>query len=138
MLLVDSNSWVYFLDEGLPEHDAVSQVLSSLLEEDELVLTTVIQMEVAHYVVRRAPKTAEGLLEAFFAVPAHLDSLTPEAIHSAVEILKRFSAEGIGGRDATILDAAIRNDVSLLLTSDKKLARAAKRLKIRCRDPAAR
>lgn len=138
MILVDSNTWIFYLDRTVPEHARVAPRLESLLETEELLTTTVLQLEVAHYVVRQMGLAARPALKVFFALPAKVDGLEPDDAKEAVRLLQEHASDGIGGRDGAVLHAALKHDVSLLGTSDRALARVARKLGIRTRDLAAR
>lgn len=134
LALVDSNTWIFYLDRTLPEHAKVAPALERVLAEHELLLTTVVQMEVAHYVVRRMGEGASRALDALFEIDAHLEGLDPEDALQAVELLKAHAKDGLGGRDATLLHAARKHRVGLLCTSDRVLARAARRMGVPVKD----
>lgn len=134
MLLVDSDTWIFYLDASLPEHARVGPRLEAILEEQEVLLTTAIQVEVAHYVVRRMGEAADRALRVFFDYPAEIEALDPEDVAPSVELLRDLAREGIGGRDATLLHAARKRGAEALCTSDRGLARAARRLGIGARD----
>lgn len=138
MLLVDSDTWIFYLDASLPEHGRVGSRLRPLLDATDVLLTTVVQVEVAHYIVRRMGPTGDEALRLFFDYPAEIASLGPEDVGPAVDLLRRFAADGLGGRDATLLHAARSHDVSLICSSDKALGRAARKLGFEVRDLAAR
>lgn len=138
MILVDSNTWIYYLDQVVPEHARVAPRLRALLEREELLLTTVVQMEVAHYLVRNLRGEAGPALETFFSVPAHLESLEPEDVKASVGLLVEFAHEGIGGREASLLHAAKKNGAALVCTADKPLAKVARKLGMASRDLSAR
>lgn len=137
MILVDSNTWVYYFDEGLPEHAKVAPRLEALLATEALLMTTIVQIEVAHYVVRRLGSRAGPVVEALFGLPASLQGFAGEDAKGAVRLLQESATGGLGGRDAALLHAALANDVSLLVTADKALAKAARKRKIPTRDLAA-
>lgn len=138
MLLVDADTWIFYLDASLPEHARVGSRLPPLLEAEDVLLTTVVQVEVAHYIVRRMGPAGEEALRLFFDYPAEIASLGPEDVGPAVDLLRRFAGEGVGGRDATLLQAARSRGVSLICSSDKALGRAARKLGFDVRDLAGR
>ncbi len=45
---MDTNYWIYWFDERLPEHDSVDDVMQRTIQND-VVVSTVTLMEVAHY-----------------------------------------------------------------------------------------
>lgn len=134
MILIDSNTWVFYFDETLPEHSRVAPRLERLLEGEEILMTSVIQIEVAHYVVRRLGERASPVLATLLALPATLEGLSGEDAKSAIGILESERSTGIGGRDATLLHAARKHEVSLIVSADKPLLKAARKLGIRARN----
>ena len=49
MYCFDANIWVYYFDTDLPEHSAVVDHVRDALRTQPLFTTTVLQMEVVHY-----------------------------------------------------------------------------------------
>lgn len=138
MFLVDTNHWLFYLDEDAPEHPRVAPRLDALLDQEDLLQTTVIQLEVAHGAFRRWGAQASAPLGIFLALPARVVPLAPEDLQGSVRLLEAHHAGGLGGRDASILHAAQRNGATLLCTGDKGLARAARKLGLDVRDLTAR
>lgn len=128
MYCLDANVWIYFLDAGLDDHVAVRDPVTELLAERPLFTTAVIQMEVVHYLFRQLVES-EAAIDRFLNIEsttvASLDSLD---VSRAVTILRGHEEVGIGGRDATIVAAMDRSDVTELWTHDDGLKRLGERL----------
>lgn len=139
MLVVDTNHWVYLLDARAPEHARVAPALKALLDEEPLLMSGVIQLEVAHFVVRQLSDRIEQVLEEFFDLPlGGYEAVTASSVLGAMGIMHRRRQAGIGSRDAHILYTARRHGASLLLTDDRALAKAARAEGIAVRNLAAR
>jgi len=120
MYCFDANVWIYYFDGRLPEHEPVADTVDPILRERPLFTTTVLQMEVLHYLHRSldSQQHADEFLDVDRAAVA---SLRPEDVQRSNEILENFGDLGIGGRDATVVAAMERNGVSSLLTHDTAL-----------------
>ena len=134
MILVDSNIWIYFLDASAPEHAKVKTALPRALKGD-LLVPTVVQMEVVHYLVSRLGAQAEPHVETFLTQEAEVEPLSGGITAEAARLLLAHRESGIGGRDACLLVTAKRRD-AMILTHDHALAKAAKALGLRTADPA--
>jgi predicted nucleic acid-binding protein len=112
----------------------VAAAIRKVLREP-LLLTTVIEMEVAHYLVRQLGPV-EGLerLETLLAFPFEVDPLDEAVVGAALEQLRRHSHLGVGGRDATLLASMARRGSRELWTHDAALQRVPG---LKVRDPAA-
>lgn len=135
MILVDANIWAYFFDASTKEHARVKAALPRLLGEDELLVPTVVQMEVVHYLVKRLGAKAADAVDAFLAQAASVESLTGGTTAEASRLLLARHDAGIGGRDAAILVMAKRHQATLL-TNDKDLAKVAKAMGLKVGNPA--
>ena len=51
--MVDSNIWVFYFDENLPEHSSVIKLLDPLIKQGNIATCTIIMMEVIHYFFKR-------------------------------------------------------------------------------------
>jgi predicted nucleic acid-binding protein len=84
----------------------------------------VIQIEVAHYLIKRLGSIAGGeAAELFLALPLTVDALDPSLLRDSLRLLARFSDLGIGGRDASLLASMDRHGVTQLLTHDATFRR---------------
>jgi len=135
LILVDSNIWIYYLDASTKEHSKVKSALPRALGR-ELLVPTVVQMEVVHYLVGRLAGRAEAHVETFLSQEADVEPLTGGVVMEAARLLLASTGQGIGGRDACLLVTAKRRDATIL-THDAALIAAAKELGVRTVDPAA-
>jgi predicted nucleic acid-binding protein len=53
MYCLDANVWVYFFDSGLDEHEQVRDPVAEILADEPVFVTTVLQMEVVHYLTNQ-------------------------------------------------------------------------------------
>ena len=123
MQAIDSNVWAYALDSTVPEHPRAARAVGKALEGDVLV-NTAIQMEVAHYLVKRLGAVAGGeTADDFLSLPLTVDALDPPLVRDSVRLLLRYTDLGIGGRDATLLASMQRHRVVRLITHDATFRR---------------
>ena len=123
MQAIDSNVWAYALDSTVPEHPRAARAVGKALEGDVLV-NTAIQMEVAHYLVKRLGAVAGGEAAAdFLSLPLTVDALDPPLVRDSMRLLMRYTDLGIGSRDATFLASMQRHRVVRLLTHDSTFRR---------------
>lgn len=136
MYCLDANVWVYFFDADLEEHERVEPAVSSVLSSEPLFTTTVLQMEVVHYVSNQLAES-EAILEEFFGMDGvNVTELTPADVERAAALLDDYANTGLGGRDASVLAAIERHDVSELWTHDEAFATVARDLDdLTVRDP---
>lgn len=128
MCCLDASVWVYFQDAELPEHDPVRGPVADLLRSAPLFTTTVLQMEVVHYLHTRL-EDGEEPVEIFLTMAdVAVAELTRADVARAADLLADHGDTGIGGRDATVLAAMERHDVTRLWTHDAALGRMADRL----------
>lgn len=134
MILLDSNAWIYYFDESLPEHSKATRTLGKRLAEERLLTSPLIQLEVVHYLVRRLSEQAEPLVSAYFDLPTTCEPLTNGDALEASGVLLAEHSGGIGSRDAAILVLAKRTGAELV-TADKPLKRVAQRMGIATSSP---
>ncbi|MFH1774036.1 MAG: type II toxin-antitoxin system VapC family toxin [Methanobacteriota archaeon] len=123
MIAVDSNIWIYYLDPTLPEHRKVKPVLEEAIRSENILTSTVIWMEVAHYLfkVSSLPRSElsqalKKLLKLSTMKVADFDAAT---LSIAMDIIEEKYRHRIGGRDAVILATMKKNNVSKLMTHDR-------------------
>lgn len=125
MHCLDANVWVYYFDEGLEEHEAVASAVDPVLESEPLFLTTVLQMEVVHYLANQLADS-EPVVEAFLDLDGVVVAeLTTRDVDRASELLADHANVGLGGRDASVLAAIERHEVVELWTHDEAFASVA-------------
>ncbi len=123
MLAIDSNIWAYYLDSTVPEHPRAARAVEKSLAGDVLV-NTVIQIEVAHYLVKRlGAVTGPEAADLFLSLPLTVDALDPSLLRDSLRLLARFTDVGIGGRDASLLASMERHGVTQLMTHDATFRR---------------
>lgn len=125
MYCLDANVWVYYLDADLPEHQSVREDVTELLESETLFTTTIIQMEVLHYLANQIAESESAVDQFLHLEATTVASLTPDDVERAASILRDHPNSGIGGRDATILTAVEEHGVNELWTHDADLKRVA-------------
>lgn len=134
MILVDANIWAYFLDANTREHSRVKATLPALMGDEELLMPTVVQMEVVHYLVRRLGADAGPAVDTLLAQAAEIEPLTGGVTAEAARLLLAHQGAGIGGRDACLLVMAKRRDASIL-TNDNILAKVARSMGLKVANP---
>lgn len=128
MRCLDANVWIYYLDAEQAEHDDVRERVGALVRSKPLFVTTVLQTEVLHYVTNQMD-ASERTLETFLSgKDVTVADLLQADVERAAELLDTHEHAGIGGRDATVLAAMERHDVSRLWTHDEALKRMSDRL----------
>lgn len=137
MICVDANVWAYFLNARADEHRLVRPRVRSLLEDGTAFYSSVIGMEVAHYLSGRLPDSRERTAE-FHALDATVVAdLEHRDVRRGSTVLHRHRDTGIGGRDAALVATMERADVSELWTHDGGLKRLGDELDWLCvTDPA--
>ena len=124
MLVIDSNLWIYYADRTTPEHRKVAPYLTRVLHEEEIGVNTVIQMEVAHYLVKRLGRVrGEEALRDFLRLGISVDPLDDGLVADSVTQLVEYTDVGIGGRDATVLATLRRLGTTRLATHDHAFRR---------------
>lgn len=132
----DANIWIYYLDQTLEEHEAVADAIDPILESEPLFTTTVLQMEVVHYFHTQLEDPRKRIDQFLGLEDVLVADLTSEDVEAATDILTSHPHAGLGGRDATVLAAMRRYDVSRLWTHDTGLRRVGDELEwIEVTDP---
>jgi predicted nucleic acid-binding protein len=122
--LIDSNLWIYYADATLPEHEFVKGYLPRALQDEDVAVNTVIQVEVAHYLIKRLGRAAGSRkLDAFLGLDIEVDPLDRELVTESAALLAQYSDVGIGGRHATILATLRRLRSNRLATHDHDFRR---------------
>ena len=138
MLFVDSNIWCYYFDQRLPEHVCVRDALREIIKSEEIACNTIIVMEVAHYLVRHfTEKIASKKIEYFINLGnMQIADFNRQALNQTVESLLAYGfAEGLGGRDATVIATMKLQNVTKILSHDGIFRRLAEKLEFEVLDP---
>ena len=122
ILIVDTNIWAYYFDRDSPEHKKVIDPLEKALKSERLAVNTIIVMEVAHFLIKNlGPVEGAEKLGVFLRFPLIVSDFDYRSALDSVEMLKRYSHLGVGGRDATILAMMRRAGSKKLMTHDEAL-----------------
>ena len=122
MLTIDTDIWAHFLDSESPLHDKVVPPVEDALKTQEIPINTVMVMEASHFLVKNlGPIQGAEKLATFLGFPFSAFDLDYRGALDSVEMLKRYSHVGIGGRDATILAMMRRLKMKRIMTHDGAL-----------------
>ncbi|MFC6756476.1 MULTISPECIES: type II toxin-antitoxin system VapC family toxin [Haloarcula] len=123
MYCLDANIWISYFDESLDEHEAVREPVDDVLQNEPIFTTTVLQMEVVHYLSNQLADSGETVDRFLRLSNVTTADLTERDVAAGANLLETHAQSGIGGRDATVLAAMERHDVSRLWTHDEGLKR---------------
>ena len=138
MICIDSNVWIYYLDATTPEHDRVSGPVREALGERTIFMNAVVPLEVTHHLLKRR-RESDVFVERFLELATvTVEPLDVAMVQRAHELLSAHPHTGIGGRDASLVAAMERREVSDLWTHDGGLQRLGEQLQwLTVTDPAA-
>jgi predicted nucleic acid-binding protein len=122
LIFVDSNIWCYYFDRSAQEHNIVSDKLEKTLE-GRVAINTVIEMEVAHYLIKNLGLEGKIKMDTFLSYPMVVVNFDQYLARKSIEYLARYSQTGIGGRDATILASMEELEINTLMTHDRAFKR---------------
>ena len=88
---IDSNYWIYWFGQRLPEHRYVNQIMQRAIRS-EVVINTVTIMEVAHY-FRRFPKDefTKRMPEILNLSTTGIMNLTIEIMEESLSLVLQYS-----------------------------------------------
>ncbi len=120
MYMVDSNIWVYYFDENLPKHSTVIKYLDPLIKQEKIATSTIILMEVIHYLFKRLGPVIGSEKSHVFQL-GHFETLefTSKDLDEFLDMFQKVLHHGIGGRDVTILVCMKKAGISKLVTHDQ-------------------
>lgn len=119
MIYVDSNYWIYWLDERLPEHPHVEKLMTKGISEG-IGISRVTLMEVAHYLrLLPKPKFAEQIYAIRNLATLTLVDLDAHISTSALDMLPEQASKGLGGRDCVILATMKATGIERIATHDR-------------------
>ena len=122
ILIIDTNIWAYYFDQDSPEHEHVVGPVERALRSEQIAVNTIIIMELAHFLIKNLGPVGGGeKLGVFLRFPLLISDLDYRSTLDSVEMLKRYSHLGVGGRDATILALMNRSGVKKIMTHDDAL-----------------
>jgi len=122
ILIVDTNIWAYYFDQDCREHESVVGPLESALKSEQMAINTIIIMELAHFLIKNlGPVNGGEKLSLFLRFPLVVSDFEYRSALDALEMLKKYSHLGVGGRDATILALMRRAKAKRIMTHDEAL-----------------
>jgi predicted nucleic acid-binding protein len=122
MLTIDTNIWAYYFDRDCPEHESVVGSVEKALKSERIAVNTIIVMELAHFLVKSlGPSIGGEKLDQFLRFPLIIADFDYKHALSAIEMLKKYSHMGIGGRDATLLAMMDVAGEKRIMTHDEAL-----------------
>ncbi|MEM0121539.1 MAG: type II toxin-antitoxin system VapC family toxin [Thermoprotei archaeon] len=120
ILTIDTNMWAYYFDRDSPEHELVVEEVEKALRSEQIAVNTIIIMEVAHFLVKNlGPIIGGEKLNVFLRFPLTIYGFDYKDSLDSLEMLKRYTHLGVGGRDATILAMMKAEGVKKIMTHDK-------------------
>ena len=122
LIFIDSNIWCYYFDRSAQEHDVVSGKLEHALT-GSVAINTVIEMEVAHYLIKNLGAVGKRKMDVFLSFPMEVVDFDYLLAKRSIDLLAKFSQTGIGGRDATILASMEELWIKKLMTHDRAFKR---------------
>ena len=130
LIVVDSCMWDYYLDPTTKEHEPVREELERLIRTTDILTSTIIWMEVSHYLYKVSKLPREGI-ESRLRVLMRLSTMRVEALdlglfYESLKVLSELWTLGVGGRDATVLAMMRRYGVREIFTHDKGFKELAK------------
>lgn len=124
MIFIDSNIWCYYFDKSAKEHEDVVDYLEKVLQDKDVLMNTVVVMEIAHYLIKNlGPVKGREKIDQLLTFPFKIADFDFTKMEDSIDMLKTYSTQGIGGRDATIIASMKENDIEKLLTHDKAFKR---------------
>ena len=138
MIFVDSNIWCYYFDQRVPEHKHVREPMREIIKSEEITCNTIIVMEVAHYIVRHFnEKSARKKIGYFINLRnMQISDFNRQMLQESLESLMEYSyADGLGGRDATIIATLKSQNIRRIITHDAVFKRLAAKLTYEVTDP---
>jgi len=90
LIFIDSNIWCYFFDRCAQEHDLVSEKLENALE-GSVAINTVVEMEVAHYLIKNLGALGKRKMDIFLSFPMEIVDFNQYLAKRSIELLARFS-----------------------------------------------
>lgn len=119
MIFVDSNIWCFYFNKDCSEHEAASKFLEKIMQKEEIASNTVVIMEVSHFLVKNlGPIEGKNKLDILLSFPLNVSDFDFETMRTSIDMLCKYSHNGIGGRDASILSTMKRKGMKKIVTHD--------------------
>jgi hypothetical protein len=118
-VIVDTSALLAFFDAGEPDHQAVAAAIAKAASP--LVVSPFVIAELDYLVATRHGVDAElRVLEELGGGAWELESIGPDDIRVAREIIERYADQEIGVADASIVVLAARHGTRTILTLDRR------------------
>ncbi len=115
---IDSNYWIYWFDERLPEHKYVDRIMQETIRKG-VVVNAVTIMEVAHYFRNLSKGEFVERIEIILGLSTlKVVDFTLEILKRALSFVPQYSQFGLGARDCVIIATMEAVDVDKLLSHD--------------------
>jgi uncharacterized protein len=146
MITVDSNIWIYYMDPTINEHKHVRDYVEDLIRDEEVLSSTIIWLEVSHYLYRTSSiqkeKLGDILSKLLRLSSMRVIDFDMELYFETVRLLGEFRNDqkigfSIGGRDASIIAMMKKYKAKTIVTHDRDFVRIADKGIIRVIDPIA-
>jgi len=119
MIFIDSNIWCYYFNKSAKEHKKVAKYVDIIIRKKEIVLNTLVVMEVAHFLIKNLGSViGKEKIDQMLSFPFIVDDFYYRELLDSVKLLSIYTQTGIGGRDATILSTMKKLNIKELLTHD--------------------
>ena len=116
---VDTNYWIYWFDERLPEHGFIDVAMRRAIQEG-VVVSTVTLMEVAHYFRAVQPVILSERMDIITNLSTlNLIDFTSTIMQSSINFLSIYACVGLSSRDCAILATMKAAGSDTILTHDK-------------------
>jgi len=105
---------------GCKEHAKVVSYLDKILKQEQIIINTVVIIEVAHYLIKNLGFAGKEKVNILLNLPFKVIDFDYEQVKQSVNFLDKFSTTGtgIGGRDATLLAAMAKAGTNSIVTND--------------------
>jgi predicted nucleic acid-binding protein len=144
MITVDSNIWIYYMDPTTKEHEHVLNYVEELIKDEEVLSSTIIWLEVSHYLYKSSSIQKEKLGETLSKL-VRLSSMRVvdfdmELYFETIMLLAEFRNDhkigfSIAGRDASIIAMMKKFKVKTIVTHDRDFVKLADKGIIQVLDP---
>src|SRR5438093_3849544 len=134
MITIDSNIWIYYMDPTIKEHKHVRDYVEELVRDEEVLSSTIIWLEVSHYLYRTSSiqkeKLGDMLSKLLRLSSMRVIDFDMELYFETIRLLGEFRNDhkigySIGGRDASIIAMMKKYKVKTIVTHDRDFVRLA-------------
>lgn len=102
----------------------VASHVERALRSEQIAINTVLITELAHFLVKNlGPVDGEEKLAIFLGFPLVISDFDYKTVLESLDMLKRYSHLGVGGRDATVLAMMRKSRTKKIMTHDEALKR---------------